>query len=216
MATLFQGILGGFSGTVGTVIGSGNRKGKDIIRAKSKKPRTNSTEGQINQQSKFGLVTAFLRKLNFLLKIGFKGIAGDEMSSYNYACKVALNEAITGASPDFELDYSKVKLSSGQLSMPTGMAAVLGNEKVTFHWDDNAANSKGATTDKAVMVVYNATNTELTYSLGEFTRVSKTGDLSLPYTEVGDRLLFYLFFQSATVPTDVTTSKLVGEAVILE
>ena len=39
MGKMNMGILGGFSGTVGTVIGSSNRKGEDIIRVKSKKPR---------------------------------------------------------------------------------------------------------------------------------------------------------------------------------
>ena len=75
MGKLNIGILGGFSGTVGTVIGSSNRKGEDIIRVKSKKPRTSSTEGQINQRTKFRLVTVFLQALNFLLKVGFKKVA---------------------------------------------------------------------------------------------------------------------------------------------
>ncbi len=36
MGKLNLGILGGFSGTVGTVVGSTSKKGDDIIRAKSK------------------------------------------------------------------------------------------------------------------------------------------------------------------------------------
>jgi len=45
MGKLNMGILGGFSGTVGTVVGMTNKNGDDIIRAKSKKPRTSTTEG---------------------------------------------------------------------------------------------------------------------------------------------------------------------------
>ena len=54
MGKLNLGILGGFSGTVGTVIGSSNRKGEDIIRAKTKKTRSVNSESQLHQQTKFG------------------------------------------------------------------------------------------------------------------------------------------------------------------
>ena len=214
MGKLVIGILGGFSGTVGTVVGSTNKKGDDIIRAKTKRPRTSNTEGQANQRTKFGLVTAFMQAINFILKFSFKQVAGDTMSSYNYACQYALKNAITGQAPDFELDYSKVLISEGQLSRETKASAELVDGKVNFHWEDNSSSGNCASTDKAVLLVYNVDQSELSYSMGAITRGMKAGSLPLPYNETGDSLLFYLFFQSASDETLVSSSHFLGNMVI--
>lgn len=214
MGKLNQGILGGFSGTVGTVIGSSNRKGDDIIRAKSKNRRISNTEGQVNQRTKFGLVTGFMQPLNPLLKYGCKMVAGNTMTPYNYACKNALDKALTGVAPDVGLDYSKVLISDGQLSQPTGTTAELVEDVVNFKWNDNSSSSTGIGTDKAVMVVYNVENYELSYSIGQVTRASGSGTLPIPNSAVGDKLLFYIFFQSAIDPFDVSSSQYLGTATV--
>lgn len=205
-----MGILGGFSGTVGTVVGSSNRKGEDIIRVKSKKPQTSNSEAQLNQRSKFSLVTMNLQSLNFLLKIGLKKVAGDQMSPYNYACQFALKKAITGEAPNFEMDYSHIKLSEGNLGQAKSAAAELNADKVSFQWEDISANSVGQSTDKAILLVYNVNNFELSYSIGEETRESASALLPIPNGEIGDTLAIYLFFQSATDPTLVSTSQYLG------
>jgi len=216
MGKLNMGILGGFTGTVGTVIGSGNRKGDDLIRVKSKKPRNSNSEGQVNQRTKFGLVTAFMQAINFILKFSFKVVSGDTMSSYNYACQYALKNAITGEAPDFELDYSAVLISDGDLSLVTGATASLVDNKAMYQWNDNTGNCVGGPTDKVVLLVYNVDKYEVSYSMGEFTRAAKGGSVPLPYHVAGDKLLFYLFLQSATDSTIVSTSVLAGSAIIPE
>lgn len=211
-----MGILGGFSGTVGTVVGSTTRKGDDLIRVKSKKKRTTNSEGQVNQQTKFSLVTTFLTCVNFLLKIGFRGIAGNLMSPYNYAAKLALNNAITGIAPDFELDFSKVQISEGALAREVVASAELVAGEINFQWGDSTGNGNCTSTDKAVLLVYNVDKGEFSYSVGAVTRASKVGILNLPYQEVGDRLLFYLFFQSATDALQVSSSQFLGSATVAE
>lgn len=210
-----MGILGGFSGTVGTVIGSSNKKGDDIIRAKSKRTRTSNSEAQVNQQSKFSLVTQFMKPLNPLLKIGCKAISGDTMSPYNFACKKALNDAIVGIAPDFELDYSKVVISKGGLAQVKSAAAQLVGDDVNFQWVNNEKGT-GDVTDKAVMLVYNVANSELSYSIGDATRGDLSGALSIPNSEVNDKLLVYLFFQSATDPAMVSSSQFLGSVIVAE
>ena len=214
MGKLNVGILGGFRGTVGTVVGSSNRKGEDIIRVKSKKPCTSNTEAQINQRAKFRLVTGFLQAINFLLKIGFKKVAGDLMSPYNYACQFALKNAISGEAPNFEIDYSKVLISDGGLSQVKGAGAVLADGNVNFSWEDNSGSGLGASTDKAIMLVYNATNRELSYSTEQATRLSASGIVPLPSGSTGDELMVYLFFQSAGNPTLVSSSQYLGTVVM--
>jgi hypothetical protein len=210
MGKMYLGILGGFSGTVGTVVGSTNKKGDDIIRARTKKARTSNTEGQVNQRTKFGMVTGFLQPLNFLLKNGLKGVAGDSMTAYNYACQYALKNAVVGEAPDFELDYNKVLISQGSLAREAMAKAQAIDNKISFSWDDISENGLCNPKDKAVMVVYNVDNAEISYSDGSVTRGSKTGTLALPFAEPGDKLLFYLYFRSENDPTIVSTSQYLG------
>ena len=214
MGKLNMGILGGFSGTVGTVIGSSNKKGDDIIRAKSQRVRTSFTEGQVNQQTKFALVTGFMQPLNFVLKNSFKAVAADEMTPYNYACKLALKEAVVGEAPDFELDYAKVYISKGKMSRETSSSAVLKDGKVTFSWMDDTGGSQVQADDKAMLIVYNVDKGEVSYSMGVVARSAETANVPLPYAEAGDNLLFYIFFQSATDASLFSTSKLIGTAVV--
>ena len=213
---MYLGILGGFSGSVGTVVGSTNKKGDDIIRAKSKKTRTSNSEAQVNQRTKFALVTQFLQMLNFLLRIGFKSVADIAgMSAYNYASKMALNDAIVGTAPDFELDYSKVLISKGGLGrMKTGTAAIVAGD-VSIQWVNNEKGI-GDLTDNAVLLVYNANNFELSYSIGDLTRGSLGGTLPIPNAEIGDKLLVYLFFQSASEQALVSTSQFLGSLIVSE
>lgn len=217
MATLNLGILGGFSGAVGTVVGTTNRKGEDVIRAKSKKRRSANTEGQINQQTKFGVTTGFMQPINPLLKTGLKQVAAaGNMSAYNYACRHALKNAVVGRDAQPELDYSKIMISDGSLSRIAGATASKEGDTIKFSWSDNIENSIGTATDYVNLLVYNVTNGEISYSMGEVLRSAKTGTLTIPYCEPGDELLFYLFFQSAIDPLQVSTSQYLGAVTIAE
>lgn len=52
MATLSKGILGGFSGKVGPVVGA-TWRGMDVIRSRPKSSRRTPSERQLEQQLKF-------------------------------------------------------------------------------------------------------------------------------------------------------------------
>ena len=105
MATFEKGILGGFSGKVGTVVG-GNWKGIDYMRSKANKRNSVPSQKQLEQQLKFGLMMKFLQPMSALLEVSFSDYAIRKTGinsafAYNYA------NAITGAFPDFAIDYSK-------------------------------------------------------------------------------------------------------------
>jgi hypothetical protein len=217
MGKLNIGILGGFSGTVGTVVGSTNKKGEDIIRAKSKKRRTANTEGQVIQQTKFGLVTGFMQGVNPLLKTGLKQVASAEnMLTHNYACRHALKIAVVGTDAQPELDYSKIIISDGSLSRIAGATATKEGDTIKFSWSDTVSSSIGSANDKVALLVYNVTNGEISYSMGEVLRSAKTATLPIPYSEPSDQLLFYLFFQSATDAALVSTSQYLGTVSVTE
>ena len=51
---------------------------------------------------------------------------------------------------------------------------------------------------------------------GEVLRSAKTANLPIPYSEPGDQLLFYLFFQSATDGALVSTNQYLGTVTVAE
>ena len=70
MAKIEHGILGGFSGKVGTVIG-GTWKGIDFMRSKSKRRNFVPTQKQLEQQVKFALIMRFVQPMSALLEVTF-------------------------------------------------------------------------------------------------------------------------------------------------
>ena len=77
---------------------------------------------------------------------------------------------------------------------------------MNFQWIDNEKGVREAA-DKAVLMVYNVDNFELSYSIGEVTRGDLSGTLAIPNGEVGDKLSMFLFFQSATNSSLVSSSQ---------
>lgn len=157
MSIVSQGILGGFSGKTGPVIGS-SWKGKPIMRAKPvyKKNRTFSKD-QMSQQEKFKMMMTFLHGIDYLLNLTYK-TNNNTRSGFQEAFSVNLKEAVAGDESPFDIDYAKVRLSKG--SIPAIAQCILTAEDsnmVAFSWNgavpENNGN-KSSTADKAIAVLY--------------------------------------------------------------
>ncbi len=155
MSIVTQGILGGFSGKTGPVIGS-TWRGRSIMRAKPvfKKNRT-FTQPQMDQQEKFKLMMTFLRGIDYLLNLTYK-TNNRERTGFQEAFSANLRDAITGLESPYSIDYSKVKVSKG--SIPVLSPATFESDTsnmVKFGWNDtlDSTNRAGAA-DIAIGVVY--------------------------------------------------------------
>lgn len=117
MATYKKGILGVFSGKVGTVVGS-SWKGisymKSLPKASSKAP----TALQIDQRLKFALISSFLKPIKSITNIGYGSVTGN-VTPANAVASYHLNNAIVGSSPNFQIDYPMVMFSRGELPGPS-------------------------------------------------------------------------------------------------
>src|SRR5574344_2038045 len=118
MGKISQGILGGFSGKVGNVIG-GNWKGINYMRVKPASVANPQTEGQMDQRSRFNAALKFLQPMKDFIKVGFKSYAV-KMTEFNSAMSYILKNAIIGTYPDFVIDYSAALISKGTLSRASG------------------------------------------------------------------------------------------------
>ena len=109
MGTISKGILGGFSGKVGTVIG-GTWKGIDYMRSQSGKRTFDPSPAQLAQQMKFALVMKFLQPMAALLDLTFRDFA-IRMTGMNSAFAYTIKNAVTGSYPTFAIAYPQVLVS---------------------------------------------------------------------------------------------------------
>lgn len=173
------GILGGFRGTVGSVVGS-NWRGIETMRAVAKPRKGNPTATQLNQQAKFAVGIKFLSAKRKLLEVGFKSLAV-KMTGTNNALSNTLKSAITGVYPNYTIDYSKVLLSKGLVAVADSGAAAAGPAGVvSFSWTINPNMSNSDPTDVAVLVVYCEAMNSTAYTIAGPVRSALAGTLAVP------------------------------------
>jgi len=196
MATILNGITGGFSGKVGNVIG-GSWKGIDYMRSRATSVSNPRTPAQLEQRAKFSVVVKFLQPLTAFLRFGFKSLAL-KMSPFNAAVALNFDNAITGVYPNFEIDYTKVSVSKGTLAgalNPATLAAIAG--AIEFTWEDNSMYTNATSTDQSVLVVYNPAKQQAISVVGGITRTVGTQTITLPNSFTGDEVHCYIAFANA-------------------
>ena len=196
MGTIKKGILGGFSGKVGTVIG-GTWKGIDYMRSIAASVSNPNSPAQLDHRLKFSTVIGFLKPLTALLRIGFKNQA-IKMTAFNAAMSFNMKNAITGAYPAYEIDYANALISEGTLPEalnPAAVSAVAG--KIAFTWGDNSSDGSAKADDKVILVVYNPVKKRAVNVVGGNTRSSGTQTITLPASFSGDEVQCFIGFQNA-------------------
>lgn len=212
MGTISKGILGGFSGTVGTVIG-GTWKGIDYMRSMPARRSNTLTPAQMDQRLKFSLIVKFIQTMAGLVMISFRNYAV-KMTGANNAVSYNLKNAITGTAPDFGIDYSLVLISRGDLPNALNPSAAAGAQpgKVTFTWLNNAGVGKSKNDDKALLVVHCPASNQTTYTTGSAARSALTETLDVA-TFSGETVETYIGFISAD-GKDIATSIYTGQVVV--
>ncbi len=196
MGQIFKGILGGFSGKVGTVVGA-NWRGMDIIRSMPKKSDRTPTQSQLEQRMKFALVTPFLAQVRPIIA-AFFGQRQAEKSRRNLATSYHLQEAISGVYPDFAIDYVKVILTKGELlNAENPLATPQAGAQIEFTWDDNSGQGMATATDGLLLAVYNETRNLWAMQEDAALRSVGTYTQSLPAAWTGETVHVYFTFVSS-------------------
>jgi hypothetical protein len=153
MGTISRTIPGGFSGTVGTVVG-GNWKGIPYIRGRPVPRSEKPTQAQLEHRAKFGLTSRFVKLLSGLFDTSFRQFAV-RMTGTNSACSYLFKNAITGTYPGYTLDYSRILVSRGDLPNAGNPAATAAaGSRIHFAWADNSGIGKARSNDAAILVVF--------------------------------------------------------------
>ena len=194
MGKISQGILGGFSGKVGSVVGA-NCKGINYMRSKAVSVANPRTEGQVKQRTKFSVTLNFLQPITDFLRVGYKMYA-IKKTAFNAAMSYFINNAITGESPDFTIDPSKALVSRGPLTPALNASVVIQPGEVTVSWEDNSNIGSATSGDKALVVVYNVSKMEAVYTTSGATRSEQSQVITIPGDWDNDTLSVHLGFIS--------------------
>jgi hypothetical protein len=196
MARITKGILGGFSGKVGTVVGA-NWRGQDIIRSTPKPSSRPPSNKQVVQQEKFKLVIGFLQPVKSI-QTKYFGSGSGSKSRVNMAVSYTINEAIEMVGEVPKLMYNKVLITKGDLAgFQNVIATPQAGNIISLNWEDNSAQGNADATDKANAVCYceELGSFEIFESVAE--RSVLTADLTLPAYYAGKEIQVWVFFHDA-------------------
>ena len=196
MSTITQGVLGGFSGKTGPVIGS-SWKGRPVMRARPvyKKNRKFS-QPQLDQQEKFRLISTFLHGADELLNTSFKS-SNKQLSGANAALAYNLREAITGLESPYSIDYAMIRLAQGPLVMATRpVVEPLADSQVKLSWTYTPDIAKTKPSDIAIAVLYGDTSKQFQFTSAA-SAIRSDGELTLDAPAyAGETVHVWFFFLS--------------------
>lgn len=195
MATITKGILGGFSGTVGTIVGA-TWRGKDIIRSRPKPSGKQPTEKQKLQQAKFGLAINFLQPLRTLQNLYFGNKAGVK-SRVNQAVSYLINNAMEVVENLPKLVYNKVLITKGDLTGFQNVAVVVQPDQVMkFSWENNVEQGNAAADDVFCAVCYCEELNDFSITDNGIRRDALLAEVQLPEYLQGKQVRVFVFFHN--------------------
>lgn len=195
MAKFINGANGTFSGKVGSVIGSSWR-GIHYLRGLGKKSKKPPTEAQVAQRLRFALVSKFLAPLQGMLSVGFANVRRQTAAQFSMALKQNIEQAVTGSSPDFELVYPNIVMSSGSLFIPLMNSLTVDTGSLTITWDPQPNQFGGASNDVAYIIVYNAERKLFITTDDPVLREAGTALVDVPAPFAGQEGHAWMFFAS--------------------
>ena len=191
MGTIKQGILGGFSGKVGPVVGS-SWKGIAVIKSKPLSVTNPNSAGQQAQRGAMSRIVEVARLLLASLLQPFWNPFAQGQSGYNrFVSENIASFDATGLSSPANFYSMRGSLLGAAIS--TGTAGAAANT-VIFNWTNNAGQSDALGTDEAVLVYYNETQDYWVVDNSGTLRSAGTKTLTDNLVAASDNLHLYLGF----------------------
>lgn len=182
MAKFKRGILGGFHGKVGTVIGS-RWKNVNVMRAMPEHVRDARSEKQLAQREKFRVVSSFLKLTRPFIRAGFEISSSANYSSNNRALSYNLRYGVTGAYPEpgITLDFPSVRVAEGSLEGALNATAKAGGSGgLDISWEDNSGIANAKAEDTVMLLAYSEQHEQAVANTEAANREDGAATLSLP------------------------------------
>ena len=149
MAKLEMGILGGFSGRVGTVVGY-HRHGAWFVRAYQPHINDRKSAAQLEQRSRFKAMIQFASPATPVLRVGLRQVAADwQITEGNAFLKI--NHRNFQNNLNNQINYSGLQFSLGRLTAPKGLQYTVDEDgALTVRWCAGG----GSLTDRVHIYIY--------------------------------------------------------------
>jgi hypothetical protein len=195
MARPGKGILGDFSGKVGTVVGSSWRGIPYMRSLPSRKKNVKLTEAQQLQQAKFALATSFIGAFTPLFETSFQQTAGQ--TGRNAALANLVTQAIGGVYPNLLIEHSLAMVAKGSLKKADNANADSpAPGKLRFSWTDNTGLGNATANDKAILVAYCPETNDVAFTIEGGIRQTGEFELDVPSFS-GKQVHTWISFRSA-------------------
>lgn len=153
MGRIKKGILGGFSGKVGAVIGASWR-GIDYMRGLPRNSAKPASEAQLAQQNKMTLLRNFLLGLDSIIETRFQNI--EKFTPMNDALSYNLLNSIEGTYPEQSINFTQLLFSKGILMNAWSPNVIsTASNTIDFTWQNGNFTPMRAADDMVTLVVYN-------------------------------------------------------------
>lgn len=153
MATFNNGPLGGFSGKLGTVVGT-TWRGQNVMRSLPDLSARKFSAAQLLQQQRLKIVQEFLSGLKFLISETF-GSKTSKNPPYNNAMSYHLTNALRHTEDGLALNYSKVLIGKGELcAIEQPLLERTAPEMLTLTWLDNSDQGLAYADDELIVIAY--------------------------------------------------------------
>ena len=195
MATFENGILGGFRGKVGTVVGI--LQGDQYHMRSLPRKRKKRTPGELSNEDKFAIVQAHLKPVKDLVRAGFKNYytkTGGIRGAVSYTRKIAVVTDDAGS----YIDPALFRISGGELAGAVDPTVTLQNGNLlSFKWDVSGVTQFDGS-DQMLVLVYDAGNLRAVTRIfdGAFRHAGEMS-IALPAVFQGTEVDIYIGFVAA-------------------
>ena len=172
-----NGILGGFTGTIGTVTGY-MRNGQNVVRTRTSSIKDKRTPLQLAQRAKIAVCSRFTNAFTGtdLFKKSFPAY-GNTGTGHNRVTSALMSRALTGVYSDVQLSYPQVMISKGKLPGAQSAKASVKNSVIHFSFADNSTTGIASGDDTAILVAYSPDLQQAIFTL--YGGLRKTGKATL-------------------------------------
>lgn len=191
MGIIKNGIMGGFSGKTGPVVGY-QRKGKNCMRSLPRKRTSPPTPNELIGREKFAYVQTWLQPLTNFLRVGFQNYSPD-FEGFVAAKSYNLKNALIGSSPNFQIDPALALVSFGDMNRPAIASAVAeSGQVISFNW----SGGEFVYDDRAMLVAYDTTDGRARFNTASERADGGYAKLKLDESFIGKHVDVYLAFVS--------------------
>ncbi|WP_316819267.1 DUF6266 family protein [Pedobacter nyackensis] len=194
MGKMPNGILGPLIGSIGNVTGY-MLNGEYVTRIKKRKI-TRFTQNQRGNQQRMAVLNEFFNFMGSFLKVGF-GLAalGTTKNYHNLATAYNKKNAIKGEYPNVEIEYSKVLLSTGDLTEAQNPIVEAVTDGLKFSWDLLDVDGQNGQ-DQVMMLAFGTVSKKVAYILYGPKRIDGEAILPLEPKMMQEPLETYISFVS--------------------